>query len=177
MNNADANVSTRRGFPPHALILEDDETLLQRFKHILSHEGFDTHHARTSRHALKALKGRRFDLIVIDLRLLDSHSIKAVSQIKAEHHETAVVLVSGADSPEATETVLRRGIHEVRRNHALRGRKRNEPTTAVGNKAFAANLPAICPPAPASDEYAAFQGPAVNRALEKAVDDPAFQRS
>ena len=174
MNNAAANVSARRGFPPHALILEDDETLLQRFKHILSHEAFDTHHARTSRHALKTLKGRRFDLIVIDLRLLDSHSIKAVSRIKAEHHETAVVLVSGADSPEATETVLRRGIHEARRSHALRGRKKNESTTAIGNQAPAANPPALYPPAPAGDEYAAFQGTAVNRVLEKVVDDPVF---
>ncbi|BBO76191.1 hypothetical protein DSCW_36080 [Desulfosarcina widdelii] len=172
MYGAIANISTLQKVFPHALVLEDNIILTEHFEDILSHEGFDIDFAKTAKCARKALKKKRFDLMVTDLRLLDNDGVKAFSKIRVQEPDAEIILVSDAEPIETSEKVLIRGIHQFQQNHAICV----QGTTALRDHAWKdlENFKRIEIHENTALGEKASQGLIVKQVLNDAIDDPAF---
>jgi len=65
---------------------------------VLTEEGYGVDLATNGSDALDAFKGNGFDLLVADLRLPDIDGLDVVRQVKEEHPETKVVVITGYPS-------------------------------------------------------------------------------
>ncbi len=87
------------------LIVEDDEGLRESLAGQLRlHEAFETAEAATGAAALEAARGRRFDLILLDVGLPDMDGRDVCRLLRREGIEVPVVMLTGAASE--ADTIL-----------------------------------------------------------------------
>ena len=84
--------------PPHVLLMEDEVNVAKGLEMVLTEEGYGVDLATSGSDALDAFKGNGFDLLVADLRLPDIDGLDVVRQVKEEHPETKVVVITGYPS-------------------------------------------------------------------------------
>ncbi len=80
---------------PRILIMEDEPTLAEGLKMVLSEQGYRVSLAETGLRALGSLAGRNFDLMVADLRLPDMDGMEVLRLIKETKPETEVIVITG----------------------------------------------------------------------------------
>ncbi|MHB1571539.1 MAG: HD domain-containing phosphohydrolase [Solirubrobacteraceae bacterium] len=80
------------------LLLVDDEDALRRWeRRVLEAQRFECQEAADVPHARKALSGAPFDLALLDVNLPGESGIELLSEIRADHPGTAVLMVTGED--------------------------------------------------------------------------------
>ena len=96
------------------LIVDDEADIRDLVAGILDDEGFKTRTARDSDTALAEISGRRPNLIFLDIWLQGSKldGLQLLEQIKREHPEVPVVMISGHGNIETAVAAIKRGAYD-----------------------------------------------------------------
>ena len=85
--------------PYRILVLDDDEHALEGFVELLRDAAYHVTGVSTFDGAKRLLALEPFDLLVTDVRLRGFNGLHLVMQVRAEHPETEVIIISGYDEP------------------------------------------------------------------------------
>ncbi len=96
------------------LIVDDEADIRDLVAGILDDEGFKTRTARDSDTALAEISGRRPNLIFLDIWLQGSKldGLQLLEQIKRDHPEVPVVMISGHGNIETAVAAIKRGAYD-----------------------------------------------------------------
>src|ERR1700731_4894425 len=101
------------------LIIDDERPILLTLEALLSRHGFETETAATAASGLKALKNKAASLVLLDLQLPDAEGLQMLDQIKREHPETQVIILTAHDSlSNAIESIKRGAYHFISKPYA-----------------------------------------------------------
>jgi DNA-binding response OmpR family regulator len=85
--------------PFRILVLDDDEHALSGIVELLRDAGHHVTGAATYDAAKRLLAVSPFDLLVSDVRVRSFNGLHLVMQTRAEHPETAIIIITGYDDP------------------------------------------------------------------------------
>lgn len=94
------------------LIVEDEETLCESLKRVLSKEGYTVDTVNTSESALTIVQERPYDLIVTDIILPGMNGIELIRRIRENNPEQIVVVMTAYASLETAVESLRAGAYD-----------------------------------------------------------------
>ncbi len=86
------------------LLVEDEENLHEALKLNLELDGYSVSSAFTGTQALKAVQNEYFDLIILDLMLPEIDGISVTENIRVQHNEVPILILSAKGS--GTDRVL-----------------------------------------------------------------------
>ena len=98
--------------PPHILLMEDEHSIANGLKMVLSEEGYQVDLAMTGKGALESFFGNGFDLLVADLRLPDIDGFEVIKEVKAKRPETEVVVITGYSSVYSAVDAMKLGVYD-----------------------------------------------------------------
>jgi CheY-like chemotaxis protein len=90
------------------LVIDDEVSLVRALARLLQRDGYVVTTARNGRHALAALQGQRYDVILCDLRMpeLDGRAFYAQLQQQAPALCQRVIFLTGDTGGETSRTFL-----------------------------------------------------------------------
>jgi two-component system nitrogen regulation response regulator NtrX len=96
------------------LIVDDEADIRELVAGILEDEGFTTRTARDSDQALSEISNRRPSLVFLDIWLQGSRldGLQLLEQIKRDHAEVPVVMISGHGNIETAVAAIKRGAYD-----------------------------------------------------------------
>src|SRR5215212_5657010 len=96
------------------LIVDDEADIRDLVAGILEDEGFTTRTARDSDHALSEISNRRPSMVFLDIWLQGSKldGLQLLEQIKRDHAELPVVMISGHGNIETAVAAIKRGAYD-----------------------------------------------------------------
>src|SRR3984885_5201973 len=96
------------------LVVDDEEDIRDLISGILRDEGYDTRVAGDSDAALAAVRARRPQLVILDIWLQGSKldGIQVLDQLKREHAELPVVMISGHGTIETAVGSIKKGAYD-----------------------------------------------------------------
>jgi two-component system nitrogen regulation response regulator NtrX len=96
------------------LIVDDEADIRELVAGILEDEGYGTRTARDSDEALNAINARRPSLVFLDIWLQGSKldGLQLLSQIKGEHAELPIVMISGHGNIETAVAAIKQGAYD-----------------------------------------------------------------
>ncbi|MEP6603606.1 MAG: sigma-54 dependent transcriptional regulator [Spartobacteria bacterium] len=101
------------------LIIDDERPILMTLEALLGRHGFEVDTAGTAAAGLKSLKNKPPGLILLDLQLPDADGLHMLEQIKAEHPQTQVIILTAHDSlNNAIESIKRGAYHFISKPYA-----------------------------------------------------------
>ncbi len=80
--------------PPRILLVEDEEHIAQGLVFNLEREGYRVTHAATGAAAMQVFANKRFDLVVLDLMLPDSHGIDLCQQMRETSPQLPILILT-----------------------------------------------------------------------------------
>jgi DNA-binding NtrC family response regulator len=96
------------------LIIDDERPILMTLEALLTRRGFVVDTAATASLGLRALKAKSHALVLLDLQLPDAEGLHTLDQIKTEHPETQVIILTAHDSlNNAIESIKRGAYHFI----------------------------------------------------------------
>ena len=93
----------------HVLVVDDEETMRDACQQTLVRDHCAVHLAGGGEEALAELAERRFDVVILDLRMPGIDGMDLLSRIRAEHPQTAVVVITGYATVESAVEAMRAG--------------------------------------------------------------------
>jgi DNA-binding NtrC family response regulator len=101
------------------LIIDDERPILMTLEALLTRRGFLVDTAATAALGLRALKAKSHDLVLLDLQLPDAEGLHTLDQIKTDHPETQVIILTAHDSlNNAIESIKRGAYHFISKPYA-----------------------------------------------------------
>ena len=76
------------------LVVDDEPDIRQALKKILQSAGHRTEEATTGLDALRAIRGKQFDLVTMDMAMADMDGVDAISVLRSEA-DVPIVAISG----------------------------------------------------------------------------------
>ena len=100
--------------PSDILIVDDEADIRDLISGILEDEGHIPRTARDADEALKAIEERRPHLIILDIWLQGSRldGLEVLTQIKRQHPDLPIVIISGHGNIETAVTAIKRGAYD-----------------------------------------------------------------
>ena len=95
---------------PRILIMEDEPSLAEGLKMVLSEQGYRVSVAETGLQALGSLTGIDYDLLVADLRLPDMDGMEVLRLIRETKPETKVIVMTGYASVVSAVESMKLGV-------------------------------------------------------------------
>src|SRR5947207_13459866 len=80
------------------LIIDDERPIRLTLEALLGRHGYQPETAATAAHAVRALQKNPPAVILLDLQLPDAEGLQTLDQIKREHPETQVIILTAHDS-------------------------------------------------------------------------------
>jgi len=77
------------------LVVDDEKTVRQSLKEVVTTYGFQCATATSARGALKSLQERRFELVVADINMPGEDGVWLLQKIKEGYPDTAVIMITG----------------------------------------------------------------------------------
>lgn len=122
--------------PLHALVVEDDPSVVAWVTQLLQEDGWDVHVAHSTREALATIGTLPIQVAIVDFELPDGQGTQAVQSLRHAVPEAAILMLSGHDDDETvvkgleagaddfihkpvSAPVLRARIAAILRRHAL----------------------------------------------------------
>jgi DNA-binding NtrC family response regulator len=94
------------------LVVDDERSITGVLEIILGEQGYEVQTAGTVADGLAIVRGSGpFDLIFTDLRLPDATGIELLTQVKQEHLETEVILITAHGSLDITIEAIKKGAY------------------------------------------------------------------
>src|SRR5258708_185922 len=101
------------------LIIDDERPILLTLEALLGRHGYQTETAATASYGLRRLKETSFAVILLDLQLPDAEGLEMLGQIKSEHPDTQVIILTAHDSlNNAIESIKRGAYHFISKPYA-----------------------------------------------------------
>src|SRR5436190_15674662 len=101
------------------LIIDDERPILLTLEALLGRHGYQTEAASTAAHGLRALQKNPPAVVLLDLQLPDAEGLQTLDQIKQEHPETQVIILTAHDSlSNAIESIKRGAYHFISKPYA-----------------------------------------------------------
>ena len=101
------------------LIIDDERPILLTLEALLGRHGYQPHTAATASYGLRVLKENPPAVLLLDLQLPDAEGLDMLAQIKAEHPETQVIILTAHDSlNNAIESIKRGAYHFISKPYA-----------------------------------------------------------
>ncbi|NHZ34457.1 putative bifunctional diguanylate cyclase/phosphodiesterase [Massilia rubra] len=130
LSQTDASISEADAqAQPRILLIDDEPRLLSALHELLRDRGFELVTARSGAEALAQLSARRFDLVLLDLRLPDMSGHEIMDFINEREIDADVIVMSGDVGIEAAIGALKRGAYDYLRKPY----SREEMLKTVGN--------------------------------------------
>lgn len=96
------------------LIIDDERPILLTLEALLTRHGYQIETAATASFGLKTLKTKSPALVLLDLQLPDAEGLETLEQIKREHPDVQVVILTAHDSlHNAIESIKRGAYHFI----------------------------------------------------------------
>jgi DNA-binding NtrC family response regulator len=101
------------------LIIDDERPILLTLQALLGRHGYQPETAATAAYGLKILKSNSPALVLLDLQLPDAEGLQMLEQIKREHPEVQVIILTAHDSlSNAIESIKRGAYHFISKPYA-----------------------------------------------------------
>jgi len=94
---------------PKVLIIDDDPGIRATFTEILTSFGCEVETSADGESALHAIKQQAYEVVFVDYRLPNVDGMEILSEVKALHPETEVVLITGEGSEQLVRTAFKSG--------------------------------------------------------------------
>ena len=94
---------------PSVLIVDDDEHICRSLEVILSKAGYKTDTARGGREALKKLREKPSDVVLLDAKLPDLQGLALIAPIRQRHPTLRIIVITAHGSVETARLALKRG--------------------------------------------------------------------
>lgn len=78
------------------LVVDDDESIRNLYKHVLTQQGYEVQTARNGLEAVEKAAVILPSLIILDLIMPEQEGIETLLQLQSKHPEIPVVTISGA---------------------------------------------------------------------------------
>jgi DNA-binding response OmpR family regulator len=85
---------------PRILVVEDEEAIAQGLVLNLERKGHDVELARDGREALAKLRGHRYDLVVLDVRLPEVSGFDILQKLRADGDFTPILMLTARSQPD-----------------------------------------------------------------------------
>lgn len=99
--------------PSRVLVVEDDDALGAALVGVLAGEGHEVRWAKTAAEALRLIDDARPDLVLLDLGLPDADGLVVCRQIRADHADVVVVVVTARTEEAEAVRALDEGADDV----------------------------------------------------------------
>jgi DNA-binding NtrC family response regulator len=101
------------------LIIDDERPILLTLEALLTRHGYLTETAATAALGLRALKNKQPALVLLDLQLPDAQGLEMLDQIKSQHADMPVIILTAHDSlSNAIESIKRGAYHFISKPYA-----------------------------------------------------------
>lgn len=101
------------------LIIDDERSILLTLEALLGRHGYQPETAATASYGLRVLKANTPAVVLLDLQLPDADGLEMLAQIKREHPETQVIILTAHDSlNNAIESIKRGAYHFISKPYA-----------------------------------------------------------
>lgn len=101
------------------LIIDDERPILLTLEALLGRHGYQPETAATASYGLRVLKENPPAVLLLDLQLPDANGLEMLAQIKSEHPETQVIILTAHDSlNNAIESIKRGAYHFISKPYA-----------------------------------------------------------
>jgi len=115
--SADISASSAKPAPtarpiPNVLVVDDEKTVCNSCRKILTQEGYHVDVALSGEEALKKVKGNGFDVLITDWKMPEIDGIEVVRRIKKENPNIAVIMITGYPSVESSIKAIRSGVSD-----------------------------------------------------------------
>ncbi len=101
------------------LIVDDERPILMTLEALLKRHGYSTDTAATAAQGLRSLKSDLPAVVLLDLQLPDVEGLQLLDQIKREHPEIQVIILTAHDSlSNAIESIKRGAYHFISKPYA-----------------------------------------------------------
>src|SRR5690606_11433956 len=110
-DRSDSPSERRRPLMPYALIVDDDKACLEALDEVVRDYGFETSTATSVAEAVRSVRLRAPDLMLLDLYLPDGNSIELLRELQPST-PGKVVLITGHASVDTAVDALRMGVDD-----------------------------------------------------------------
>lgn len=101
------------------LIIDDERPILLTLEALLGRHGYQPETAATAAYGLRLLKSGSPAVVLLDLQLPDADGLEMLEQIKREHPDTQVIILTAHDSlNNAIESIKRGAYHFISKPYA-----------------------------------------------------------
>jgi len=101
------------------LIIDDERPILLTLEALLGRHGYQPETAATASYGLRRLKEITPSVVLLDLQLPDAEGLQTLDQIKDEHPDTQVIILTAHDSlNNAIESIKRGAYHFISKPYA-----------------------------------------------------------
>src|SRR3954468_17180600 len=101
------------------LIIDDERPILLTLEALLGRHGYQPETAGTAAHGLKQLRNGSPAVVLLDLQLPDAEGLEMLEQIKRDHPDTQVIILTAHDSlNNAIESIKRGAYHFISKPYA-----------------------------------------------------------
>ncbi|PZR75116.1 MAG: hypothetical protein DLM73_06120 [Chthoniobacterales bacterium] len=101
------------------LIIDDERPILLTLEALLGRHGYQPQTAATASYGLRVFKENPPAVLLLDLQLPDADGLEMLAQIKGEHPETQVIILTAHDSlNNAIESIKRGAYHFISKPYA-----------------------------------------------------------
>ena len=101
------------------LIIDDERPILLTLEALLGRHGYHADTAQTAAAGMRTLKSKMPALVLLDLQLPDAEGLQMLDQIKREHPDTQVIILTAHDSlSNAIESIKRGAYHFISKPYA-----------------------------------------------------------
>ena len=97
---------------PNVLVVDDERTVCNSCKKILTQEGYNVEVALSGEEALNKVKGKGFDVLITDWKMPEIDGIEVAKRIKKENPDIAVIMITGYPSVESSIKAMRSGVSD-----------------------------------------------------------------
>ncbi len=92
------------------LVVDDEPSIVDFIHATLSENGYEVEAHNDPREALKNIKGKAFDLAIIDINMPDINGVEFSRQLMETSHSTEIVIITGVPDEQNLDPCLRMGL-------------------------------------------------------------------
>ena len=94
---------------PRILVVDDEERIRDACTMVLEEEGYELATADSGELGLKMIQEHHFDVILLDLMMPNLSGLEVLPQIKDQHPDTAVIVITGYATVEHSIEAMKKG--------------------------------------------------------------------
>ena len=105
---------------PKILVIDDEKSIRNTLKEILSYEGYEVTEAQDGSEGIKLVEKEKFDIILSDIKMPKMDGIEVLEKLQELAPETPVVMISGHGNIDTAVEAIRKGAFDAINNLVTR---------------------------------------------------------